>query len=1311
MRAQTGITAAVLLLNLISVISVEWAGSGGSDAAGPRATFSTDFSDSYGTYTMTVTFTEPAPVHNGNIIRMSGTFKVDKGFPLHELSLEIQNLTIPQSSFWYNVTGEKWSLEFRPLTSIYDTGFIKYRTINYKIKFSFITPQSAVYSAWLGPPGLVKDGNAAGWFTLDVSANDCPAIAHSCPEIIEWDPAWGDYHRLPISFTVRDNGYIKNVLVFEYSNISKRWQANRTWSSGLDPDPGSTGNVSFGGNLTAFFTYAQYTYAISLSRFEPAAYYVIAAGDCANCVTFSPVMPASFVEAALESTSFNGSEEWLASAYSVAHADQIPPTPLTIIHTPVKSMNVNEQRNLTADVFSETAPSVELVYRGVLDTEFTTVTMSLDGMSGNRYSFRASLPAQKELGELVYYIKATAGNSTAHDPPGAPGLVHRVQVVGKFWVASTYPADRDINLPADLSKTIRPSISITFSMAANASTVREGCIKAYYYKNIERTDRVDIDGLTSYDPARFTARFEPAGELPEGKRIHVTVSKSIQSTLGVALGSDYNFSFMTMPNITLRVVPVQVVEGCDLVQHKPTVVRVFPEWPADQCDVANVTASVRLRVDGVDQSCRQSALLRPMWSLSPRELAAGRASTDFDSELGEFSFYRVAGKHTVEAIVEPLTQHTQELKRFSNSTVTRVLPSKRLGYNIYYVPIRVGNYSLNQTQEIINFTSGWDSYVEKVFPVAWTNPTITSAFGYSPLDPRMNGLSAHVEELSALHYDCLLSDYERYVGVVPYDWLNEGQGWDGTRGLYEWKTWTAVLVEEPIPANWKVQTTDCAHELLHSYGLDHSETTHDIIGYDVSLHEPMSFYETPAHMLNNILRERPVNCDISWVRLKDYSVVLRALTTALGGRQGGGSENRSLLVSGFLGPGGGLQPLFSVDRPPEPGQLPPGNVTVLMLDATGTPLLTYALEPLELGSGRRYFAFRAAWPEGLSAVVLMDGASEISRISRSPSPPTLTVLSPAGAISGDVNISWSASDPDGDNLTFAVLWRPSGGLWLTLASGLKGTWLIVNTSGLRGGAGEFRVLASDGFNTVRAESPPVSLPGRPPAVFLQRPEPAAGPFETGDLISLVAFAYDPDDGPLTGKTIKWSSSASGALGTGQRLLVALPAGVHTITVVATDSDGNTAQASVRITVLGPGEMPPGPNPVYWVSLSSAKNRTSDGRVSLSWTGRFPERGELALYWDRGGSWELLKLFKGFDRCNYTVTGLSTTRKMTYRFYIALRAENGTELASSEAVTVTSVPAATPRGPRFIPEPAYLAPATLASGMALATINRRHGRPS
>ncbi len=95
-----------------------------------------------------------------------------------------------------------------------------------------------------------------------------------------------------------------------------------------------------------------------------------------------------------------------------------------------------------------------------------------------------------------------------------------------------------------------------------------------------------------------------------------------------------------------------------------------------------------------------------------------------------------------------------------------------------------------------------------------------------------------------------------------------------------------------------------------------------------------------------------------------------------------------------------------------------------------------------------------------------------------------------------------------------------------------------------------------------------TAPAGPSAPTVVITSPASGlAIHEGTPVGLVGTATDPQDGTLGDAALAWSSSIDGALGTGSSLEVASPSvGVHTITLTATDSDGNTGNTSVSLLV-------------------------------------------------------------------------------------------------------------------------------------------------
>ena len=88
----------------------------------------------------------------------------------------------------------------------------------------------------------------------------------------------------------------------------------------------------------------------------------------------------------------------------------------------------------------------------------------------------------------------------------------------------------------------------------------------------------------------------------------------------------------------------------------------------------------------------------------------------------------------------------------------------------------------------------------------------------------------------------------------------------------------------------------------------------------------------------------------------------------------------------------------------------------------------------------------------------------------------MTVQAPAGGITltgSSVIVSWSATDIDGDPLTFSLDYSTDGGVtWLPLSGQIPSTTIDDWSADLLAGAtqGKFRVWVSDGVNTATDET-------------------------------------------------------------------------------------------------------------------------------------------------------------------------------------------------------------------------------------------------
>ncbi len=151
-------------------------------------------------------------------------------------------------------------------------------------------------------------------------------------------------------------------------------------------------------------------------------------------------------------------------------------------------------------------------------------------------------------------------------------------------------------------------------------------------------------------------------------------------------------------------------------------------------------------------------------------------------------------------------------------------------------------------------------------------------------------------------------------------------------------------------------------------------------------------------------------------------------------------------------------------------------------------------------------------------IALMQGSNELASLIASASPPLLAITSPTAGASLDAStpltIAWTASDADGDLLTFAALYSPDGGgSWLPLGVDIVGSSLTFNAALIEGGENVlFRVQASDGFHTTEQTIGPLNVVQRP-AIAVDAPADL-GVAPVGQLSEGVVKVRSLGTGPL-----------------------------------------------------------------------------------------------------------------------------------------------------------------------------------------------------
>jgi hypothetical protein len=208
-------------------------------------------------------------------------------------------------------------------------------------------------------------------------------------------------------------------------------------------------------------------------------------------------------------------------------------------------------------------------------------------------------------------------------------------------------------------------------------------------------------------------------------------------------------------------------------------------------------------------------------------------------------------------------------------------------------------------------------------------------------------------------------------------------------------------------------------------------------------------------------------------------------------------------------------------------------------------------------------------------IVLKHNNNTLAIVNVSGSAPKVTVECPDGGeilSRVDVGITWRASDDDVDDvLHYTVDYSPdNGSTWLPpIAIDLGDERYLCDTSDLQGSKeGLIRVTATDGVNTGRDISDDVfTVPGKRPEVSIVNPTNGTLITE-GNNIKLIGSGHDLEDGMLNDSALTWTSSLNGVLGNGEDIETRnLTRGVHTITLMGEDSNGNRAYDNITISVL------------------------------------------------------------------------------------------------------------------------------------------------
>jgi hypothetical protein len=327
-----------------------------------------------------------------------------------------------------------------------------------------------------------------------------------------------------------------------------------------------------------------------------------------------------------------------------------------------------------------------------------------------------------------------------------------------------------------------------------------------------------------------------------------------------------------------------------------------------------------------------------------------------------------------------------------------------------------------------------------------------------------------------------------------------------------------------------------------------------------------------------------------------------------------------------------LQPLYVV---PDALDVEPrvlGAYAIVLRGAAGEELARYPFTPDVSEGDVSYLAISELVPyvAGTLQVDIEGPAGLLVSRRAGGALPGVTLTSPNGGelLSSDpVTVTWTATDPDEDPLTFNVQYSPDNGAsWTLVAQNLTGNSASIAGVNLPSGAQAlFRVWASDGVHTsFDVSDASATVPNHIPDADISAPD-AAVTIATSQTLALLGRANDIDTGSMDSGQLLWESSLDGPLGNGARLSVTgLSVGTHTISFRADDGAGGIVTDTVQVIVVGDlDQLPPVPDQLVagpaWLSLDAAQG-VSSARLSIG-----NANLENAIQWQAAASEPWLQL--------------------------------------------------------------------------------------
>ena len=557
------------------------------------------------------------------------------------------------------------------------------------------------------------------------------------------------------------------------------------------------------------------------------------------------------------------------------------------------------------------------------------------------------------------------------------------------------------------------------------------------------------------------------------------------------------------------VTPVQVLEGQPLVRDKATAVRVVVSKTGNE-PVDNV--SVRLIYNSRDFTTfyvADSANMDANYSLVndnstyPLSFATSEVTKTMYF-FGDSLTSAQAGQYVVTATVDYLGNITESNETNNSTSATANVyatswPLERAGHFFQWLDIVYvkADWGETPTSEFDSYFNNSGAFLRGVFPVSASGFFPEKFATFSRADStEYRGPDGRLDEgelrewFMNLNQRLILSRpyADAFVALLPRDWFQNYSTWCTSCTGLTYQPGTQLGLAQLSPYSGIAGYKTSAHELGHVFGLwlgceqyqdCNKDNRKDDIGNPVYnglwVEQRRLMHYSAEHRVYAFMGAS-ADADF-WIDAGDYGKLLNDHkvtgfnSTALGQ---GSSEEKAILVAGTLFDDGHIElEDWYVLSGAQTDELQPGDYYLRYLDHADQVLSELSFDLSLVTEGITVtqvpFIFRAPYVTATARIVIGEGTTDIVSRTVSAHAPVVTVVSPNGGerIDRSTTVSWTATDQDGDDLTFAVLYSPDGGTtWNALVTGLTTQTYEWDISGLSSGSSYLiKVMATDGFNT------------------------------------------------------------------------------------------------------------------------------------------------------------------------------------------------------------------------------------------------------